>query len=36
MTFASQAPAVSEENVLDVLVSVWLGAIYAGTAPKPD
>jgi AcrR family transcriptional regulator len=27
-TFAGQAPAVDEENVLDVLVAAWLGAIY--------
>jgi TetR/AcrR family transcriptional regulator, ethionamide resistance regulator len=27
-TFAGQAPAVDEGNVLDVLVAAWLGAIY--------
>ena len=27
-TFAGQAPAVDEANVLDVLVAAWLGAIY--------
>ena len=29
-TFAGHAPAVAEENVLDVLVPIWLAAIYAG------
>ena len=33
MTFAGQTPAVAEEHVLDVLVSVWLAAIYRGTQP---
>jgi AcrR family transcriptional regulator len=33
-TFAGQAPAVGEANVLDVLVAAWLGAIY-GAAPPP-
>lgn len=33
-TFAGHAPAVDEENVLDVLVSAWLGAIYSGAATK--
>ena len=27
-TFAGQAPAVDEDRVLDVLVTVWLGAVY--------
>jgi TetR/AcrR family transcriptional regulator, ethionamide resistance regulator len=27
-TFAGQAPAVDEANVLDVLVAAWLGAVY--------
>jgi AcrR family transcriptional regulator len=27
-TFAGQAPAVDEERVIDVLVAVWLGAVY--------
>jgi AcrR family transcriptional regulator len=31
-TFAHQAPAVEESNVLDVLVAAWLGAIYGGRA----
>jgi AcrR family transcriptional regulator len=30
-TFAGEAPAVEEQNVIDVLVAVWLSAIY-GTA----
>jgi AcrR family transcriptional regulator len=34
MTFAGQTPAVDEEHVLDVLVSVWLGAIYGGGQPS--
>jgi hypothetical protein len=34
MTFAGQTPAVDEEHVLDVLVSVWLGAIYGGAQPS--
>jgi AcrR family transcriptional regulator len=29
-TFADQAPAVDEANVLDVLVAAWLGAVYGG------
>jgi hypothetical protein len=33
-TFAGHAPAVDEENVLDVLVAAWLGAIYAGAASE--
>jgi TetR/AcrR family transcriptional regulator, ethionamide resistance regulator len=27
-TFAGQSPAVDEDGVLDVLVTVWLGAVY--------
>jgi hypothetical protein len=34
MTFVGQIPAVDEEHVLDVLVSVWLAAIYRGTQPS--
>jgi TetR/AcrR family transcriptional regulator, ethionamide resistance regulator len=34
MTFAGQTPAVAEEHVLDVLVSVWLRAIYGGAQPS--
>ena len=30
--FAGQEPAVAEQNVLEVLVSVWLGAIYGSDA----
>jgi TetR/AcrR family transcriptional regulator, ethionamide resistance regulator len=29
-TFAGHQPAVAEENVLDVLVPIWLAAIYEG------
>ena len=32
-TFAGQAPAVGEEDVVDVLVAVWLNAIYGTAAP---
>src|SRR5437016_2686295 len=28
VTVAGQAPAVDEDRVLDVLVTVWLGAVY--------
>jgi hypothetical protein len=32
-TFAGQAPAVDEKNVVDVLVAVWLRAIYGAATP---
>ena len=32
-TFARHAPAVGEENVVDVLLAVWLSAIYGPSAP---
>ncbi len=32
-TFARDGPAVAEENVVDVLLTVWLNAIYQTTAP---
>lgn len=32
--FAGQQPAVAEQDVVDVLVAVWMGAIY-GTATPP-
>jgi AcrR family transcriptional regulator len=32
-TFAGHSPAMDEENVVDVLVAVWLRAIYGTTAP---
>jgi TetR/AcrR family transcriptional regulator, ethionamide resistance regulator len=32
-TFGGQAPMVADEHVIDVLVSVWLAAIYGGSAP---
>ena len=34
VTFAGQAPAIAEEQVLDVLVSTWLAAIYGGAQPS--
>jgi TetR/AcrR family transcriptional regulator, ethionamide resistance regulator len=34
-TFAGYTPAVDEANVIDVLVSVWLRAIYGTTDPPP-
>jgi TetR/AcrR family transcriptional regulator, ethionamide resistance regulator len=34
-TFAKEAPAVEEENVIDSLVAVWLSAIY-GTATSAN
>jgi AcrR family transcriptional regulator len=33
VTFAGQAPAIAEGQVLDVLVSTWLAAIYGGKLP---
>lgn len=33
-TFAGQAPAVPEANLLEVLVAVWLGAIYGAGASR--
>jgi hypothetical protein len=32
-TFAGHTPAVDEEDVIDALVAVWLGAIYGTTIP---
>ena len=32
-TFAGHEPAVDEENVVDVLLAVWLGAIYGARQP---
>lgn len=32
-TFARDTPAVAEENVVDVLLAVWLNAIYQTTSP---
>jgi TetR/AcrR family transcriptional regulator, ethionamide resistance regulator len=32
-TFAEDPPALAEENVIDVLLSVWLSAIYGTAAP---
>ena len=33
-TFADQGPRIADEHVIGVLVSVWLAAIYGGTAPS--
>lgn len=33
-TFAEDPPAVAEENVMDVLLSVWLSAIYRPHSPS--
>jgi len=32
-TFATQEPAIDEESVVDVMLSVWLGAIYGARQP---
>lgn len=34
-TFAQDGPAVAEENVVDVLLAVWLNAIYQTPTPTP-
>ena len=34
-TFAGDGPAVAEQDVVDVLLDVWLTAIYRTTAPPP-
>lgn len=34
-TFAGDGPAVAERDVVDVLLDVWLTAIYRTTAPPP-
>ncbi|MFG3708164.1 TetR/AcrR family transcriptional regulator [Micromonospora sp. NPDC047670] len=34
-TFAGDGPAVAERDVVDVLLDVWLAAIYHSTAPPP-
>lgn len=34
-TFAGDGPAVAEPDVVDVLLDVWLTAIYRTTAPPP-
>ncbi len=34
-TFAEGRPAVAEESVMDVLLSVWMSAIYGGPPPNP-
>jgi hypothetical protein len=32
-TFSGRGPAVAEDDVVDVLLEVWLAAIYGGSAP---
>jgi AcrR family transcriptional regulator len=34
-TFAKDGPSVAEEDVVDVLLTVWLNAIYQTTSPPP-
>lgn len=34
-TFAGDGPAVAERDVVDVLLDVWLAAIYRSTTPPP-
>jgi AcrR family transcriptional regulator len=34
-TFANDPPAVAESGVMDVLLSIWLSAIYSSEAPAP-
>jgi AcrR family transcriptional regulator len=33
--FAGEQPAVAEDSVVDVLIDVWLKAIYGGRPPEP-
>jgi TetR/AcrR family transcriptional regulator, ethionamide resistance regulator len=35
-TFSGKGPAVAEDDVVDVLLEVWLAAIYGGSAPPRD
>jgi AcrR family transcriptional regulator len=35
-TFSGQGPAVAEDDVVDVLLEVWLAAIYGGSAPPRE
>jgi hypothetical protein len=34
-TFAEDPPAIAEQDVVGVLLAVWLGAIYGGSPPTP-
>ena len=34
-TFAGESPALEDERVLDVLVDIWLRAIYGTAEPRP-
>jgi hypothetical protein len=33
-TFAAYEPAIDEPDVVDVLLSIWLGAIYGTNQPR--
>jgi len=35
-TFSGRGPAVAEDDVVDVLLEVWLAAIYGGSAPPRE
>ncbi|HEY0449830.1 TetR/AcrR family transcriptional regulator [Actinophytocola sp.] len=35
-TFAQDGPSVAEESVVDVLLTIWLNAIYQTTTPRAD
>jgi AcrR family transcriptional regulator len=35
-TFATETPAVAEEKVIDVLLGIWLRAIYGTPSPRPS
>ena len=35
-TFSRERAAVAEEDVVDVLLDVWIGAIYGGSAPARE
>ena len=35
-TFSGREPAVAEDDVVDVLLEVWLAAIYGGSAPARE
>jgi AcrR family transcriptional regulator len=34
--FAGEQPAIAEDSVVDVLIDVWLKAIYGGPPPEPS
>ena len=35
-TFADDPPAIAEESVIEVLLSIWLAAIYGSSSPPQD